>query len=169
LLYWEFILLIKGEINLANEYPKHFIAVSAFITNDKGEVLLVKTHLRSDTWEAPGGQVEVGEPLDKAVRREILEETGIVIRPTGITGVYYNVTKHILSVIFKAEYVSGELNIQPEEIKEAQFVKMTEANIEQFFTRPHMRSRTLDAMKSVNFIPYETWEVNPYNLLGRLE
>ncbi|WP_391205121.1 NUDIX hydrolase [Psychrobacillus sp. L4] len=154
---------------MINEHPKHIIAVSAYVTNDNEEVLLVKTHWRSDTWEAPGGQVEVGEPLDKAVSREILEETGIVVRPLGITGIYYNVTKHILSVVFKAEYVSGELKIQPAEIKEAKFVKLTDINIEQFITRPHMRSRTLDAMKSVNFIPYETWEVSPYNLLGRLE
>ena len=29
------------------------------------EALVVKKHWRSDTWEAPGGQVEEGEPLDK--------------------------------------------------------------------------------------------------------
>lgn len=151
------------------EHPKHIIAVSAYITNEKGEALLVKTHWRSDTWEAPGGQVEVGEPLDKAVAREILEETGIVIRPLGITGVYYNTTRHILSVVFRASYISGSLQLQPEEIKEAQFIQLTEENIDQYITRPHMKSRTLDAMRSVNFIPYESWEVSPYNLLGRME
>ncbi|MFK4327957.1 hypothetical protein ABH965_004631 [Bacillus sp. RC97] len=31
-----------------------------------------------------------------------------------------------------------------------------------------MKSRTLDAMKAMHFIPYETWEVQPYNLIGRL-
>ena len=40
--------------------PKHIIAVSPYVTNENGE--------------APGGQVEEGEPLDKAVGREILEE-----------------------------------------------------------------------------------------------
>ncbi|BAC13191.1 hypothetical protein [Oceanobacillus iheyensis HTE831] len=55
-----------------NKTPKHIIAVSANVTNEKGETLLVKTHWRSDTWETPGGQVEEGEPLDKAVEREIL-------------------------------------------------------------------------------------------------
>ncbi|WP_144510858.1 NUDIX hydrolase [Bacillus sp. FJAT-22090] len=151
------------------EHPKHIIAVSAYITNEKDEALLVKTHWRLDTWEAPGGQVEIGEPLDKAVVREILEETGIVIRPLGITGVYYNTTRHILSVVFKAIYISGSLKLQPEEIKEAQFIQLTEENIDQYITRPHMKSRTLDAMRSVNFVPYESWEVEPYNLLGRME
>lgn len=151
------------------EQPKHIIAVSAYVTNEKGEALLVKTHWRSDTWESPGGQVEVGEALDKAMCREILEETGIVVRPIGITGVYYNATKHILSVVFKAEFVSGTLSIQASEIKEAGFIKLTESNIDQYITRPHMKSRTLDAMKAKTFIPYETWEVSPYNLLGRME
>ena len=153
---------------MGHEHPKHIIAVSAYVTNEKGEALLVKTHWRSDTWEAPGGQVEEGEPLDKAVCREIVEETGIVVRPIGITGVYYNATMNLLSVVFRAEYVSGEIIIQPEEIQKTKFVKLTEQNIYDYITRPHMKSRTLDAMKAESFVPYETWEVRPYNLLGRL-
>lgn len=75
-----------------NEYqvPKHIVAVSAYVRNDEGEVLLVKTHGRSDTWELPGGQVEQGEPPHEAVSRELFEETGINAKPIGITGVYYN-------------------------------------------------------------------------------
>jgi 8-oxo-dGTP diphosphatase len=103
----------KGEIRMGSQYPRHIIAVSAYVTNENEEALLVKTHWRSDTWEQPGGQVDVGEPLDKAVCREVLEETGIVISPIGITGVYYNATKHLLSVVFKAKYVGGEIKIQP--------------------------------------------------------
>ncbi|WP_404407931.1 NUDIX hydrolase [Jeotgalibacillus malaysiensis] len=148
--------------------PKHIIAVSANVVNDQGQTLLVKTHLRPDTWETPGGQVEPGEPLDQALSREVLEETGLVISPAGITGVYYNVTKHLLAVVFKAKYISGDIKIQPEEIKEAKFVELTEENIGQYITRPNMQSRTLDCMKAENVVPYETWEVTPYNLLGRL-
>lgn len=153
---------------MMNTTPKHIIAVSAYVTNENGEALLVKTHWRSDTWEAPGGQVEEGEPLDQAVIREILEETGILISPIGITGVYYNATKHLLSVVFKAKYISGDIKIQPEEIKEAKFVKLTEENLDDYITRPHMKSRTLDSMKANNTIPYETWQVTPYKLIGRL-
>ena len=151
------------------ENPKHIIAVSAFMMNEKAEVLLLRTHWRSDTWEMPGGNVELGEPLDQAVCREFMEETGIVIRPLGITGVYFNATKHVISIVFKAEYVSGELNIQQEEIKEAKFIHLNETNIDEYITRPQQKSRTLDAMKAKSYVPYETWEVNPtYNLLTRL-
>ncbi len=41
-----------------------FVSVYAYVTNHQGQVLLVKTHYRSDTWELPGGQVEEGEALD---------------------------------------------------------------------------------------------------------
>ena len=148
--------------------PKHIIAVSANVTDENGNILLVRTHVRSDTWEAPGGQVEEGEPLDQAVCREVFEETGTVISPIGITGVYYNVSKNLLAIVFKADYVSGDITIQPEEIKEAKFIKLTEENIDQYITRPHMLSRTLDCMRAKHFVPYETWKVNPYNLIGRL-
>lgn len=81
---------------------------------------------------------------------------------------YYNATKQLLSVVFKAKFVSGDIKIQLEEIKEAKFIKLTGENIDNYITRPHMKSRTIDCMKAANFIPYETWEVSPYNLVGRL-
>ncbi|MEN1937776.1 NUDIX hydrolase [Paenibacillus sp. 102] len=148
--------------------PKHIIAVSAYIMNENNEILLVKVQWRGDTWEMPGGQVEEGEPLDQAVCREVLEETGLTVKPIGITGLYYNTSKHILSVVFKVEYVSGEIKVPAEEIKEAKFIALNEDNIDEYITRPHMKSRTLDAIKAKNFIPYETWKVDPYNLVGRL-
>ncbi len=37
-----------------------------------------------------------------------------------------------------------------------------------YITRLHMKSRTLDAIKAKNFIPYETWKIDPYDLIGRL-
>jgi len=149
--------------------PKHIVAVSAIVTNETGGVLLVKTHWRSDTWEPPGGQVEEGEGLDQAVIREVLEETGITIRPLGITGVYYNASKQILSVVFRAEYVSGELTIQPEEIAEAGFYPLTESTIDLYITRPNVKSRTLDALQVDAFVPYETIEVNPIRIVSRLD
>lgn len=150
-------------------YPKHIVAVSAYITNDKGEALLVKAHWRKDTWEPPGGQVEQGEALDEAVRREVLEETGIEIIVHGITGVYYNASSEILSVIFRAECNDSKITMQPEEIYDAKFITLTEENIGEYITRPNMLSRTLDAMRAEDCVPYETWEARPYNLLGRME
>lgn len=148
--------------------PKHIVAVSAYVTNEKNEVLLVKTHWRSDTWELPGGQVDEGESPSEAVKRELYEETSIVIEPIGVTGVYYNTTQGIVSIVFCANYVTGEINIQPEEIKDARFISLNESNIDNYLVRPHMKSRALDAMKK-DRVPYETWEVAPFHLLERID
>lgn len=152
------------------QVPKQCISVSALVTNDRGEVLLLRTHWRSDTWEMPGGNVELGEPLDKAICREFFEETGIVIKPIGITGVYMNTTKQVLSICFRAQYISGEIKIQEHEILEARYIKIDQSNIEEYITRPQQRSRLLDAMNATCFVPFEVWEANPnYMLLHRLE
>lgn len=51
--------ILKGVAIMSDVYvpPQHHIAVSALVKNDKDEILLVKTHWRSDTWEFPGGNV----------------------------------------------------------------------------------------------------------------
>lgn len=160
----------EGEIGLEYTTPKQCISVSALVTNESGEVLLLRTHWRSDTWEMPGGNVELGEPLDLAIRREFLEETGIVIEPIGITGVYMNTTKQVLVVCFKAKYISGEINIQEEEVLEAKYIKIDESNIGDYITRPQQRSRLLDAMNAQYVVPFEAWEISPaYKLLHRLD
>jgi 8-oxo-dGTP diphosphatase len=113
--------------------------------------------------------VEEGEPLEEAVKRECKEETGIDIVLIGVTGTYYNTTSHILSIVFFAKHLGGELALQPEEIREARFIKLDEGNIDEYITRPHMRSRTLDAMNSQSYTPCESWEVKPYKRIGRVD
>jgi len=53
----------------------HLVAVGGFITNEKKEVLLIKSPLRG--WEFPGGMVEPGESLTEALIREVKEVRGI--------------------------------------------------------------------------------------------
>ncbi len=71
-------------------YPMHIVAVSGFITNEDGDVLLVNSPKRG--WEIPGGQVEIGETLTDALSREIQEETGITAEIGQMVGVYTNIT-----------------------------------------------------------------------------
>jgi 8-oxo-dGTP pyrophosphatase MutT (NUDIX family) len=40
-------------------------------------------------WSIPGGLVETGETLDQAVRREVLEETGLRVKPVEMFGIFY--------------------------------------------------------------------------------
>ena len=113
--------------------------------------------------------MEEGEPLDQAVCREVDEETNIEIDLIGISGVYYSVSKNLLSVVFKATYKCGDIDIQVDEIQDAAFIPLNESNINDYITRPHMKSRTLDAMKAKHTVPYETWDARAQQRIGRLD
>ncbi|WP_176545228.1 NUDIX domain-containing protein [Bacillus sp. AFS041924] len=150
------------------EAPKHIVSVSGFITNDLGEVLLVRNEHRSDTMEMPGGQVEEGENLAQAIHREINEETGVNIKLTGVTGIYQNIKNNIICVVFRGQYESGELKIEKGETTEVIFTNLEKIKLEKIVTRPHFRTRILDALNA-NYIPYESYDVNPFELINRYE
>ena len=57
--------------------PTHIIAGAGIVTNDNNEVLMVKNY--NAGWVFSGGQVEVGENVIDAVKREIMEEAGVDI------------------------------------------------------------------------------------------
>ncbi|RCK21717.1 NUDIX hydrolase [Thalassospira lucentensis] len=62
--------------------PRPIIGVGAVVWHDD-QVLLIKRGKEPNigSWSLPGGAQELGETLEQAVRREILEETGIEISP----------------------------------------------------------------------------------------
>ncbi|CAN5427954.1 hypothetical protein BH10PAT3_BH10PAT3_8780 [soil metagenome] len=59
--------------------------VRAAIPGDKGNLLLVHRHVRHDNnanlWEMPGGKInDPAEPPEVALKRRVLEETGLEIK-----------------------------------------------------------------------------------------
>ena len=66
-------------MNDTRQYPERpIVGVGAVIVND-GKVVLVKRKYEplKGHWSLPGGMVEIGEPLETALAREMLEETGL--------------------------------------------------------------------------------------------
>jgi phosphoglycolate phosphatase len=53
--------------------------VGGLIFDRAGEVLMIRTHKWSNKWGIPGGKIKWGETSEAALRREILEETGLKI------------------------------------------------------------------------------------------
>ncbi len=55
------------------------VTVGAIIERQDGKILLVRTHKWQNLLGVPGGKIESGESQETALKREILEETGLVI------------------------------------------------------------------------------------------
>jgi phosphoglycolate phosphatase-like HAD superfamily hydrolase/ADP-ribose pyrophosphatase YjhB (NUDIX family) len=54
--------------------------VGALIFNARNEALMIRTHKWSNKWGIPGGKIKWGETSEAALRREIKEETDLVVK-----------------------------------------------------------------------------------------
>lgn len=70
----------------------HSVSVAAAIVRDDSRVLLVR---RADNgrWEPPGGVLELDEPIEAGLTREVAEETGLSVEIETLSGVYKNITR----------------------------------------------------------------------------
>ncbi len=59
--------------------PMPISTVGGLVFSDAGEVLLVRTNKWSNLWGIPGGKIEWGEASEAALRRELIEETGMEV------------------------------------------------------------------------------------------
>src|SRR5262245_46644080 len=89
------------------------------VVRDKEDRILLVNHSDSRTWVAPGGSIDPDESPADAVAREVYEETGILVEPVRILGVYagpnfqvhYNngdLTSYVMTV-FECSYSGGRL------------------------------------------------------------
>ena len=99
-------------------------SVAALIFDgDSGTVLLTR---RSDNgcWCLPGGGIDPGESVEEACIREVLEETGLIVRVTRLVGVYSNPHKIIeyadgnkyqgVTITFESQIIGGQLCLNEE-------------------------------------------------------
>lgn len=105
-------------------------AVTMICRDEEGRVLLAR-HQDYDQWALPGGGIDPGEtPADAAVR-EMWEETGLLVEPVRVQGIYggpaYCVTypngDQIASVdtVFECRIIGGTLAADGEEISELRY------------------------------------------------
>lgn len=95
------------------------VGVGAVVFKDE-KVLLVQrgTPPSQGLWAIPGGRLALGETLQQAAEREILEETEIVIRAAKPVYTFDVIERddagriqfHYVIVDLEAEYISGEPN-----------------------------------------------------------
>ena len=91
----------------------------------RGDELLLARHKKSTEgfFSCIAGFVEMGETIENAVVREIKEETNLKVKNIRYVGSQSWPFPDQLMLAFRAEYESGELKIQEDEIMEAGWFK----------------------------------------------
>jgi ADP-ribose pyrophosphatase YjhB (NUDIX family) len=100
-------------------YPSHPIIGVGAVVIAQGRIVLVKrAHepLKGE-WNLPGGGVELGETLQEACAREVLEETGLEVRVGSVIEVFDRIMRddngvvqyHFVLVDYLCRVVGGTL------------------------------------------------------------
>lgn len=90
------------------------VGVGAVTIRD-GKILLVQRgHAPGKgLWSLPGGRVEWGETLHEALRREMTEETGLIVTVGGMAGLVERISEdqehHFVILDFFVQVVAGDL------------------------------------------------------------
>ena len=77
-------------------YPEHPLLGIGALIFEGGCILMAqrgKAPLMGQ-WSLPGGLVETGESLENAVRREVLEETGLEVKPLGVLEIFERIMRN---------------------------------------------------------------------------
>jgi 8-oxo-dGTP diphosphatase len=93
--------------------PRHSVSVAGAVIDQAGRFLAIRRRDNSH-WELPGGVLELDETPEQGVVREVLEETGVTVEPDQLTGVYKNMTRGIIALVFRCHAVAGDTQPTPE-------------------------------------------------------
>jgi NAD+ diphosphatase len=100
-------------------YPRLSPAMMVLVWRP-GQVLLARSpHYVPGVYSALAGFVEAGESLEQCVHREVAEEVGVRVRDLRYYGSQSWPFPHSLMVAYTAQWVSGEIVKQPDEIEDA--------------------------------------------------
>ena len=112
------------------------------IFNENGEVLLQK---RADCnkWGFPGGAIELNETPEMAAKREVKEETGLVVEVDNLIGIYTdsdvicaNGDKvHSICIGYEMSIVGGELICDENETLELKYFSLDD--MPELFCKQH--------------------------------
>ena len=97
------------------------VATAIIVRIEKGdEILLVQARsFRSNHYGLVAGFLETGESLEQCVEREVMEETGLTIKNLRYFGSQPWPYPYGLMVGFVADYQSGDISLQKEELCKA--------------------------------------------------
>lgn len=114
--------LIRGKVH---SVERIWLSVGASVFDPELDSFLLIQRMDNGRWELPGGLVEPGEIMAEAVVRETFEETGALIRPLRVSGIYESPDQRVVSVVYDCRFVEGRLRTS-EETRAVAWVKRSE-------------------------------------------
>ena len=93
---------------MTGEAAHHSVSVAGVVIDENGRTLVIQ---RRDNghWEPPGGILERDEPIIEGLVREVREETGLIVEPLALTGVYENMRLGVVALVFRCRPAGGSL------------------------------------------------------------
>ena len=100
-------------------YVNPRLVVTAFPVTDDGDLVLLRRGIEPGygSWAQPGGFLEVDETVHQGAIRETLEETGLLIEPGEIIGLYTRLEAAVVTIAFEARIVGGAAIATPEALE----------------------------------------------------
>ncbi len=112
-------------------YRKQHVVTSvvAVIVDERERLLLTRRAIAPfrDLWVMPGGKIDLGEPMIRALHREVREEVGIEVAVDGLVDVFEHLTPgpendHFVILYYRCKPSRGDLCPNPDEVREARWV-----------------------------------------------
>ena len=100
-------------------FPRINPCIIVLVTRGEEILLALHRHRTTKYYSCLAGFMEAGESAEQAVRREIMEETGIIVKNIRYFGSQSWPFPSQLMLGFTAEYESGEIHIQESELQRA--------------------------------------------------
>ena len=90
-------------------YVNPRLVVTTLPITDAGELVLIRRGIEpgAGLWAQPGGFLEVDETVNQAAIRETWEETGLLVEPGEIVGLYTRLEAMVVTIVFEARIVGG--------------------------------------------------------------
>jgi ADP-ribose pyrophosphatase YjhB (NUDIX family) len=100
-------------------YVNPRLVVTTIPVNAAGEIVLLRRGIEPGrgSWAQPGGFLEVDETVTEAAIRETLEETGLIVEPGEIVGLYSRLEAAVVVIAFEARIVGGQYRLNPEALE----------------------------------------------------
>ena len=110
----------------AFKFPYFPVAVSMTVVNRAENKILLAKHTGEDTYKLFAGYIKQGESAEKAIPRELKEETKLTAVKWRYYGSRYHEAKNVLMLNFIVTADEGEISLN-EEIEEAKWFSPEEA------------------------------------------